>query len=309
MATINGDNGNNLEIGTSAADRIFGFGGIDLLRGGDGNDTIEGGDGPDSLYGDLGDDTIRGGTGDDLIRGGRGDDTLDGGAGRDMIRADLGDDWIMGSEGDDYIDGGDGIDIVDYSNSPSGDGFLYDGVDIDVSFGIGIIFAEGGHAEGDILVNVEIIVGTPYDDRIDVADIFGKSFDDPIAHGAIGGPGDDELSGYKHDYLNGGSGDDTLITHGGGIAKGGPGADTFRFFGEIDEATIEDFDPDEGDVIELSSVGFAGVTKADVQNMLDGGTGGLLDLGLLGVIGRDHGTITLEGVQVSDLSVNDFIIG
>ena len=59
----------------------------------------------------------------------------------------------------------------------------------------------------------------------------------------------------------------------------------------------------------LSSVGFAGVTKADVQNMLDGGTGGLLDLGLLGVIGRDHGTITLEGVQVSDLSVNDFIIG
>ena len=100
-----------------------------------------------------------------------------------------------------------------------------------------------------------------------------------------------------------------MITHGGGIAKGGPGADTFRFFGEIDEATIEDFDPDEGDVIELSSVGFAGVTKADVQNMLDGGTGGLLDLGLLGVIGRDHGTITLEGVQVSDLSVNDFIIG
>ena len=130
MATINGDNGNNLEIGTSAADRIFGLGGIDLLRGGDGNDTIEGGDGPDSLYGDKDDDTIRGGTGDDLIRGGRGDDTLDGGAGRDMIRADLGDDWIMGSEGDDYIDGGDGIDIVDYSNSPRGDGFLYDGVDL-----------------------------------------------------------------------------------------------------------------------------------------------------------------------------------
>ena len=136
MATINGDNGNDLEIGTSAADEIFGFGGIDLLRGGAGNDTIEGGDGPDSLYGDSDDDTIRGGTGDDLIRGGRGDDILDGGAGRDMIRADLGDDWIMGSEGDDYIDGGDGLDVVDYSNSPRSDGFLYDGVDVDVSSSI-----------------------------------------------------------------------------------------------------------------------------------------------------------------------------
>ena len=143
MAPINGDNGNNLEIGTSAADQIFGFGGIDLLRGGDGNDTIEGGDGPDSLYGDRDDDTIRGGTGDDLIRGGRGDDTLDGGAGRDMIRADLGDDWIMGSEGDDYIDGGDGYDVVDYSNSPRGDGFLFDGVEIDVSSSSRLVLGEG----------------------------------------------------------------------------------------------------------------------------------------------------------------------
>ena len=310
MATINGDNGNNLEIGTSAADQIFGFGGIDLLRGGDGNDTIEGGDGPDSLYGDSGNDTIRGGTGDDLIRGGRGDDTLDGGAGRDMIRADLGNDWIMGSEGDDYIDGGDGIDIVDYSNSPRGDGFLYDGVDIDLSFGSALYFGEGGHAEGDLLVNVEIIVGTPYDDRIDVADIWGKSFlDGPIAHGAVGGAGDDELRGYKHDYLNGGSGDDTLVTHGGGTVEGGLGADTFEFFGEIDEATIEDFNSSEGDVIELSSVGFRGVSKSDVQVMLDGSSGNVLDLSLLGVVGEDHGTITLEGIQVSDLGVNDFIIG
>ena len=52
MARIDGDAGNNLEIGTSAPDQIRGFGGIDLLRGGSGNDTIDGGDGPDSLYGD-----------------------------------------------------------------------------------------------------------------------------------------------------------------------------------------------------------------------------------------------------------------
>ena len=58
MALINGDNGNNLEIGSSEADQIFGFGGIDLLRGSDGNDTIEGGEGPDSLSGDKGNDPV-----------------------------------------------------------------------------------------------------------------------------------------------------------------------------------------------------------------------------------------------------------
>ena len=205
MATINGDNGNNLEIGTSAADQIFGFGGIDLLRGGDGNDTIEGGDGPDSLYGDKDDDTISGGTGDDLIRGGRGDDTLDGGAGRDMIRADLGDDWIEGSEGDDYIDGGDGYDLVHYIYSP-------EGVDIDLSFSSGIIPGEGGYAEGDILIGIEFVAGSLYDDKIDVGDLLGESiFDDPVAHGASGGAGDDELRGFEVDYLFGGDGDDALI--------------------------------------------------------------------------------------------------
>ena len=311
MALINGSDGNDLEIGSADSDRIRGFGGIDLLRGGSGDDLIEGGDGPDSLYGDKGNDTILGGAGDDLIRGGRGDDTLDGGAGRDMIRADLGDDWIIGSEGDDYIDGGDGIDVVDYSNSPRGNGFLYDGVDVDVSFGIGIVFAEGGHAEGDILVNVEGIVGTLYNDRIDVGDISGKSFlDDPTAHGAFGQAGDDELRGYKYDYLHGGPGDDTLISHGGGTVNGGPGADTFEFFGEIEAATIEDFSPADGDVIELSSIGFQGVSKSDVQAMLNGSSGSVLDLGLLGDTGYyEHGTITLDGIQVSDLSVNDFIIG
>ena len=309
MAIIDGDNGNNLYIGTPDADQIRGFGAIDLLRGGSGNDTIEGGDGPDSLYGDLGNDSILGGAGDDLIRGGRGDDTLDGGAGRDMIRADLGDDWIIGSEGADYIDGGDGYDVVDYSNSPRSDGYR-DGVDIDLSFGSALYFGEGGHAEGDILVNVEGVIGTQYADRIDVGDFSGRSFlDGPTAHRVFGGGGDDELSGYEVDYLFGGNGDDTLIMHSGGKANGGPGSDTFRFFGSDVDATIDDFNPGEGDVIELSSVGFRGVTKSDVQAMLDGSSGNVLDLDLLGVANRDHGTITLDAIQVSDLSVNDFILG
>ena len=309
MATIDGDSGNNLEIGTGSPDRIYGYGGIDLLRGGSGNDTIEGGDGPDSLYGDSDHDIVRGGAGDDLIRGGRGNDTLDGGAGRDMIRADLGNDLIMGSEGGDYIDGGDGYDVVDYGNSPRGSGFLFDGVDVDVSSSSFIAPGEGGHAEGDILVSVEVVRGSRYDDRIDVADLWGDSiFDDPISHRASGGPGDDELRGFERDYLFGGPGDDTLVMHNGGRASGGSGADTFRFFGSEVDATIDDFNSDEGDVIELSSVGFFSVTRSDVRRMLDGSTGNELDLSLLRT-GEDHGTITLAGVDVSALGVADFIIG
>ena len=95
----------------------------------------------------------------------------------------------------------------------------------------------------------------------------------------------------------------------GGTAEGGAGADTFRFFGREVNATIDDFNPDDGDVIELSTVGFSGVTKSDVSTILDGSEGNVLDLSLLGVASSNHGTITLEGIQVSDLSVNDFIIG
>ena len=42
--------------------------------------------------------------------------------------------------------------------------------------------------------------------------------------------------------------------------------------------------------------------------MLNGSTGNELDLSLLNVIGEDHGTITLEGVDVSTLTVSDFIV-
>lgn len=315
MARIDGDPGNNLEIGTSAPDWIRGFGGIDLLRGGSGNDTIEGGDGPDSLYGDQGDDRIEGGAGDDVLRGGRGDDTLDGGDGEDTIRSDRDDDLILGSAGADYINGGDGFDTVDYSDSPRQGGLLYDGVQLAVGYPALIVPGIGGHAEGDILVSVESVIGSAHDDRIAVDDVWsGSIFGDPIAHEVYGGNGDDELWGYGRDHLNGGPGNDTLATQVGGTAFGGPGADTFWFLGSVDGATIEDFDSAEGDVISLRSFaglsGFQHVTRSDVQAMLDGSRGNVLDLTLLGdANGYEHGSITLGGgVRVADLTVSDFIL-
>ena len=208
MAMIDGGNGNDLRIGPGAADRIRGFRGIDLLRGGSGNGTIDGGDGPDSLYGDQGNDRITGGAGDDVIRGGQGNDTLDGGEGEDIVRGDRGSDRITGSDGADFIDGGDGIDTVDYSNSPRQGGFVfYDGVIVNLSSTTRIYLGEGGHAEGDILVGIETVIGSPHDDSIEVDDYEFFS-GDAVRHRAYGGPGDDELWGRAVDYVNGGAGDE-----------------------------------------------------------------------------------------------------
>ena len=134
-------------------------------------------------------------------------------------------------------------------------------------------------------------------------------FGPPISHKAYGGAGDDRLAGYERDYLNGGAGDDTLVSWGGGTLNGGPGADTFEFIGDVGETTIEDFNSSAGDQIDLSYFGFSEdpVTKSDVQAMLDGSTGNVLDLALLGADGA--GSITLGGgVQVTDLLLNDFIV-
>lgn len=243
---------------------------------------------------------------------GRDNDTLDGGDGEDTIRSDIGNDRIIGSAGADYINGGDGFDTVDYSRSPKETGSFYDGVSIDLSSSSRIAIPEGGHAEGDILVNIEAVIGSPHDDRIEVDDRGGFFFfsgPPPVSHRAYGGAGDDRLVGYESDYLNGGAGDDTLASSGGGTLNGGPGADTFDFNGDVGETTIEDFNPSEGDQIDLSWFGFFDdpVDKSDVQAMLDGSTGSVLDLTLLGADGA--GEITLGGgVKVSDLSVNDFIV-
>lgn len=179
-------------------------------------------------------------------------------------------DQIMRSEGGDYVDDGDGYDTIDYSGSS-------------------IHVGEGGHAEGDTLVNIKAVIGSAHDERIDASDISS----DAIAHRAYGDGGDDVPRGYDRNYLSGGTGEDTLVSHRGGTVRGGPGGDTFTF-GEVDDATIEDFNTTEGNVIELSSIRFRGITKSDVQATLDDSSGGVLDLSLLGDTGSyDRGSITL----------------
>ena len=64
-------------------------------------------------------------------------------------------DYLEGGFGADVIDGGDGFDIAGYELSDAG-------VTIDLATGT----AQGGHAEGDTLTGIELIVGSSYADRL-----------------------------------------------------------------------------------------------------------------------------------------------
>ncbi|MBD1873052.1 hypothetical protein H6F75_06135 [Nodosilinea sp. FACHB-131] len=91
---VQGSNGKNFLIGTTADDAVFGLNGDDLVLtgaglnlafGGLGNDTLVGGVGDDGLFGGAGNDTMEGGEGDDLLMGGPGNDVLDGGGGTNVL--------------------------------------------------------------------------------------------------------------------------------------------------------------------------------------------------------------------------------
>ncbi|MBD2106336.1 type I secretion C-terminal target domain-containing protein [Nodosilinea sp. FACHB-13] len=91
---VQGSNGKNFLIGTTANDAVFGLNGDDLVLtgagqnlafGGLGNDTLVGGAGDDGLFGGAGNDTMEGGEGDDLLMGGPGNDVLDGGGGANVL--------------------------------------------------------------------------------------------------------------------------------------------------------------------------------------------------------------------------------
>ena len=172
------------------------------------DNVLLGGDDDDILNGMGGDDTLRGGPGADVLEGGAGADEIDGGE-------DDGLGEFFGSVRN-YIWG----DTASYVHSDAG-------VTIDLAAGI----AEGGHAEGDALTDIESVRGS------DHADVLVARNDDPSTPGTTqetregstlyGQRGDDSLSGGDGtNYLWGGKGNDTLM--GGGVLdylEGGAGAD------------------------------------------------------------------------------------
>ncbi|WP_404423109.1 calcium-binding protein [Thalassospira australica] len=151
-----------------------------------------------------------------VITGTEGNDSLVGSSDNDTIYGLAGDDQLYGAGRDDELTGGPGADLLD--GGPGGrDSANYDtdtateGVIVDLQDGTG----HGGEAQGDRLVGIEVLEGSPFDDTLigdDASNVlWGRGGSDLL----LGGDGDDFLYG---DYLGNDPGNDTLL--------GGAGSDT-----------------------------------------------------------------------------------
>ncbi|HEV2531509.1 family 16 glycosylhydrolase [Phenylobacterium sp.] len=152
------------------------------------------------------------------LQGGAGDDTLTGGAsGSNYLRGAAGDDQIQGGSGFDDINGNEGNDTI---HAGAGDDWAVGGKGDD------LVFGEAGN---------DIVYGNLGNDTL-----FGGSGDDIVR----GGQGDDVLNGQDgNDWLSGDRGHDTLT--------GGAGTDTFHTFSGAGVSVVTDFNPAEGDRVQV----------------------------------------------------------
>ena len=232
--------------GSAHDDMLTGDGGSNWMRGGDGADMIMGAAaGSDDMH-----DFLFGGMGDDTILGGNGADRIWGNEGNDSIQGQGGDDTMSGGPGADKLYGGSivdpdtgehqdaGIDTASYQYSP-------EAVKIDlsaqsISTGQSEPTAEGGDAEGDILMGIENLTGSDHADLLigadDESNVLmggkGDDWDNPFTTrvkegGLFGMSGDDTLSGGAGmDWLDGGAGvDDLWGGTGNDLIMGGAGND------------------------------------------------------------------------------------
>ena len=245
--TLKGGKGNDI---------LYGGAGDDVLEGGEGDDTLFSGPGADRLDGGAGEDTVSYDGSDEKVRvdltiataggaaadpqnpsdadgdgfrgienviGSRRGDTIIGDdnanklwgrAGYDTINGAGGNDFIEGGDGGDTIDGGPGVDTLSYATSNDRVRVQLDAT-AQTSTG-----NEDGHAEGDRITNIEIIIGSNYDDRIiargsDANQFFGGRGNDRIIAGGgsdlvMGGPGADTLDGDENSYQSAPRDSDTL---------------------------------------------------------------------------------------------------
>ena len=222
----------------------------------------------------------------DNLHGNFANNTLDGGGGNDYLYGYSGNDtFIQNSEfGSDHFYGGSGIDTVDYSNV-----FLEDilGVTVNFSSGRGSVFDDFGDflEQTDWYSSIENAIGTVGNDSFTGND---------SANNFVGGNG--------FDFLIGGHGDDNL--------EGGADSDTFVFFTGDGNDTIVDFSGQnnngDGDKIDLSNYGFSGwwdlryLDNGDKMHSVNDGRD-------TEIYNKNGDTILLQGVDIDDLSSNDFI--
>ncbi|GAB4460482.1 MAG: hypothetical protein OHK0037_07820 [Elainellaceae cyanobacterium] len=213
--------GNDTADGSSGSDFLRGNEGDDLLIGGPGGDVLDGGDGWDiasyrtstfSVRIDLNHSPLQGfadlsvdPAGDVLIsieqiEGSQFGDILIGNAEANYLDGATGNDLLDGGIGADTLNGGEGIDAAVYVTSAAA-----------VNISLKNKIASGGSAEGDVLINIENLLGSIYNDTLegdDQANTIGGDIGDDVIRG---NDGDDELSGFLgNDLIFGGASNDTL---------------------------------------------------------------------------------------------------
>ncbi|EBA02111.1 hypothetical protein RB2150_00360 [Rhodobacterales bacterium HTCC2150] len=307
------------------SDKLYGDDNNDLIYGGVGNDFLYGGADTDSLYGDEGNDKLYGGQGNDFFYGGDGFDKLFGGTENDRLYGDLKNDKLYGQDGLDKLYGGDGNDVM-FGGSDADS--IYGGDAEDKLFGNGdvdlLVGGSGndklyGHAGNDMLYgggNDDTLFGGNHNDLMyggNSADsffggagndeIYGDDGNDNLKGQAgsdtlDGGAHNDELfGGGDNDTLTGGTGDDTM--------SGGSGSDTFIFADGFGTDIITDFNAtNNAEKIDLSGV--SAIT--DYTDLTTLANNHIAQVGLDVVISDGTGdTITLTGVTLGNLGVDDFI--
>ncbi|MFB2818399.1 Calx-beta domain-containing protein, partial [Umezakia ovalisporum] len=206
------------------------------------------------------------GTGNDTITfTGRFNETINTGDGDDTINGGLGIDRIDGGEGDDLL-------IIDYSsNSYGGDTSYLAGINSN-------IYLLNGAWDGHLSAYINNTGAYDYVSfsNIDRFQITGTSASDDIKTGG----GDDVITGVNPNSSTPGLGEIDIL-------RGGAGADKFILgeldwigyddsngltSGDVDYALIVDFDPTEGDVIQLRGTSSDYLLKlegADTQILID----------------------------------------
>ena len=180
---VRGGPGDDVLIGSGAAQRFLGRGGADRICGGGGNDILLGQGGDDRLHGGGRGDRLFGGAGadrlwgdilDDFLFGGGGADALIGGHGVDKMFGGGDADLLRGGTNRDCFYGQDGADTASFATAtPPGEVVAgIDGVSVDLTRsskgacprrGAGTADGDGS---GEVLDSIQFVVGSSFADAI-----------------------------------------------------------------------------------------------------------------------------------------------
>jgi len=282
MADIDGDENDNIIIGTFQNDNIRGFGGDDQLFGGSGNDFLDGG------------------TGNDFLAGGSGVNTLFGGTGADIFASD-----VRGSQTNTIQDYVDGVDKLDFSFWNVADIATFAPYIRQVGFDVVIQAFFGSQNEIFTIedVNLSDLTDSDFIFNTNTTDltVSGSSFQSNVLFGGLGN--DTLLGGSNTDELNGGSGNDFLNGgRGTNLLRGNSGSDSFALVVRgTQDGTVVDF-VDGTDRIDVS-----GWNIADFETLMPYIRQVAFDVVIDTFFSAQDELLTIEDISLGNLTASDFV--